>query len=179
MSARFASWLAYYSPSRETKIRYAKAAVSHANDAIRIRPDAVEGYYYRAMATGLHARQSPLTAFGAMQKIRDDCMRAITLDETHDDGGPHRILGGLYLHAPGPPAGLGSLRRSLHHLKRAFDISADHPDNRLLLAEALSRDAKKSESEGLLTPLLKLSSTANDIETREHAARARKLKKTL
>lgn len=153
LAARIAGWLAYYSPGREGKIRYARLAIYYAIKAIELKNNSVEGYYYRALATGLYAKQAPLKATGAMQQIRTDLTRAIALDETFDQAGPHRILGGLYLKAPGPPAGIGSKVRALYHLNRAYNLNNRDPNNRLLLAEALIEKGDKDKAFAILAPL--------------------------
>lgn len=179
LASRYANWLSYYSTDSQDKIRYAKQAVAFSNTAVILNGREAAGYYYRAMATGLYAQQQPLQSMDAMQKIQQDAFTAVKLDETYDMGGPHRILGGLYLRAPGPPTGVGSLQRALKHLRISYSLGKDQPDNNLLLAEALIRVDNEAEAKALLTPLLakRKARSSHHLEQRDRYQRARELLK--
>jgi tetratricopeptide (TPR) repeat protein len=154
LASRYAVWLSYYQDEKFEKIQYAKAAISHADQAVSIKNMDVAGYYYRAIATGLYAQQSPLSVPSAMHKIRYDATKAIELDRIYDDGGPCRVLGGLYLRAPGAPVGLGSIRKALKYLKQAQDIAPENLENKLLLAEGYLKINKKKPAAVLLKSIL-------------------------
>lgn len=150
-AASFAIWLARHGPDVAARGDYAEAALVLCNTAIHDAPQRVEGYYYRAVATGLYARENTLYGPDAMAQIRDDARRAIEIDPSFAGAGPHRVLGGLYLHAPGPPAGVGSLRRAVRELEAAVRIAPDHPGNLLFLCSAYLRADRLGEE---LTDLL-------------------------
>ena len=136
LAAHYALWVARHGAETAARSEHADAAIVVCNTAIDEDPERVEGYYYRAIATGLFAQENTLYGPDAMGQIRTDARRAIELDASFEGAGPHRVLGGLYLEAPGPPSGVGSLRRALRELETAERLAPDHPDNALLLAKA-------------------------------------------
>lgn len=165
-AARFAVWLAGHTEGG-TSEAYADSAVVLANTALRADSSRVEPYYWRAIASGLYARHNRLTAGrDAMSRIREDATAAIRIDPTFEHGGPHRVLGTLYLRAPGPPTGVGSLRRALHHLEQAREIAPEHPENLLPLAEAYLEAGRRADAEALLEKLLESEIPYGDEEER-------------
>lgn len=154
-AARFAVWLAEHVEDEDRSESFADTALVFANTAVRVDSSRVEGFYWRAIATGIVARHNRLTlGRSAMTRIQEDATEAVRIDPTFQHGGPHRVLGGLYLRAPGPPTGVGSLRRALHHLERARELAPDHPDNLLLLAEAYLEAGREEEAVRLLNDVL-------------------------
>lgn len=154
-SARIAAWLANHVEGDDASEAFADTALVYANTAVQADSSRVEGFYWRAVGAGVLARHNRLTlGRSAMTRIRDDASTAIRLDSTFQHGGPHRVLGGLYLRAPGPPAGVGSLRRALHHLELADEIAPGHPENILLLAEAYLEAEREEEAARILNELL-------------------------
>ncbi len=148
LAIRCALWLAYNSTTKNDKSGFANTAMQLAGKAIRMDDRRAEGYYYRAIAAGLLAQTNKLYGRQAMQRIRNDGVRAIELNEEYDHAGPHRLLGALYLRAPGPPAGLGSMRKAVTHLEKAHELAPGHPENLTFLAEAylkLDKPAKARE----------------------------------
>jgi len=134
-ASRYAIWLARHGENVDST-ELARSAITHANTVIQDAPGRVEGPYYRAIAIGLFAKDRTLAGRTAQIDIRDDAMRAIELDETFDHAGPHRVLGALYLRAPGPPTGVGSFRRAIRSLEKAMELAPEFPPNALFLAEA-------------------------------------------
>lgn len=153
-AARFAVWLAGHLEGDESEA-YADSAITFANTAIHVDSTLAAPYYWRAIAAGIFARHNRLTlGRDAMTRIREDATRAIELDPTVEHAGPHRVLGALYLRAPGPPAGVGSLVRAVRELERAHLLDPEYPENRLLLAEAYIEQGKLEEASQLLIPIL-------------------------
>jgi len=148
-AARYAVWL-----SRRTEGDAPRAFAASprilANTAVARDSARVEGYYWRAVAAGLIAREDALRGRSAMGRIREDARRAISLDPGFDDGGPHRVLGALYLRAPGPPAGVGSLRRALEHLEEGRRLAPAAASNLLFLAEAYLEDDRPDDAAALI-----------------------------
>ena len=145
LAARYGVWVARHGAESRTRSEHADAAIVVCNTAIQDQPDRVEGYYFRAVATGMFAQENTVYGPDAMGQIRDDARRAIELDPAFEEAGPHRVLGGLYLEAPGPPSGVGSLRRALRELETAVRLAPDHPDNMLLLAKAYLTDERPGD----------------------------------
>jgi len=75
-SARFAAWLANHLEDGRSEA-FADSALVFANTAVAEDPEGVEGYYWRAVASGLYARGSRLTrGRSAMTRIREDAGEA-------------------------------------------------------------------------------------------------------
>jgi tetratricopeptide (TPR) repeat protein len=147
-AALYSVWLALNDTSRSDILAHASEGMNVSSEATRVKKDGVEGYYYRAIATGLFAEQNKAAGRSAMTSIRADGERAAAINPKFDHGGPHRLLGALYLRAPGAPAGIGSLRKAIEHLEAAHQLAPDYPENMIFLAEAYSKvnryeDARK------------------------------------
>lgn len=166
-AARFAVWLASHLEGDESEA-YADSAIAFANTAIHTDATRPAAYYWRAIAVGIFARHNRLTlGRDAMTRIREDATRAIELDPTIEHAGPHRVLGALYLRAPAPPAGVGSLARAVHELERAHLLDPEYPENRLLLAEAYVEQSKLEEASELLDLILTGDMRHGDVLERE------------
>lgn len=153
-TARFASWVANHVDDDRSEA-FADTALVFANTAVAEGPDRVEGYYWRAVASGLYARGSRLTrGRAAMTRIREDATDAARIDPTFEHGGPDRLLGTLYLRAPGPPAGVGSKRRAEQHLERALEIAPGYPPTLLVLAELHMDTDREADARRVLDTLL-------------------------
>lgn len=153
LAAKYATWLSYHLDKKSDKIRYANEGIVLAKQAIAIDKNRVEGFYYRAISTGLFAQEHKLSAKNSMNQIRRDLTLAIKINPGYDDGGPHRILGALYLRAPGPPMGPGSRRKAILHLEAAYQISMFYPENILFLAEAYIKVGDNEKAKALLGKL--------------------------
>lgn len=162
-ATRYALWLARHLPEPEANA-FADSTLVLSNTAVAADSGRVEGYYWRSIAAGLVARDDKLKGRSAMDRIREDARRAIEIDPTFQEGGPHRVLGGLYLRAPGPPAGVGSTARALRHLQRAYEIAPDHPGNVLYLAEAYLEDGRAEKARPLLERARSLLDEADEAE---------------
>jgi len=147
-AARYAIWLMSRSDTLLNSL--AEETVVFCNTAIRSDSSKAAAYYYRAITIGLIARKDKLKGRSAMRDIRDDCRQAIAIDPALDHGGPHRVLGALYLRAPGPPAGVGSLRQAISHLEESVAVAPEYPENRLFLAEAYLEAGRADEAAALL-----------------------------
>ncbi|HEX9654198.1 MAG TPA: TRAP transporter TatT component family protein [bacterium] len=148
-AALYAVWLALHDNERRDILTHANDAIALSTQAVLLNNVRVEGFYYRAIATGLFAEQNKAYGRSAMNEIRSDGERAIELDPKFDHAGPHRLLGAFYLRAPGPPAGFGSVRKATAHLEKACTISPAYPENLIFLAEAYLKSNRYEEA-GLL-----------------------------
>lgn len=149
-AAQYAVWAAQYTDDADRQSDLAEQAITLCNTAIQAESGRVEGYFYRAVAIGLFVQENKLKGRSGMSDIRADARRAIELDSTFSHGGPYRVLGTLYLRAPAPPTGLGSVRRALQSLERAYEVAPTHPGNILRLAEAHLEADHPQEAASLL-----------------------------
>jgi tetratricopeptide (TPR) repeat protein len=139
---------------RGTELAERAIAILHRGDAtwyerppaaaaakIADRPVGAAVHFWAAVHWGLWGEtKGALRAVrkGIAKRIRDHALVAIELDETYDNGGPHRLLGRLHAVAPRVPLLTGWVSRdeALRHLERAVAIAPDHFGSRLYLAEA-------------------------------------------
>ncbi|MDT8367780.1 MAG: tetratricopeptide repeat protein [Longimicrobiales bacterium] len=179
-AARYAVWLANHLDGGE-EAAYADSAILFANTAIRADSTRAAPYYWRSIASGIVARHNQLSlGRDAMHRIRADATRAIEIDPAIEHAGPHRVLGALYLRAPGPPSGLGSVARAVRELEAAIRLAPDYPENRLLLAEAYLRQERLEEARELLRPILAGEIEEGDVhEVQEWMERARELEREI
>lgn len=145
----YAIWLARRLDDDDSRA-FADSALVFANSTVDSDAGRVEGFFYRAISAGLIAGQDRFRGRSAMSRIQEDGRRAVELDPAFDAGGPHRVLGALYLRAPGPPMGVGSLRRAVNHLEVAVRLGPDRVDNLLYLAEAYIEDQLPEAADALL-----------------------------
>ena len=149
-AAWFGSLLAYHNEDKDVATEYAEEAIVLGNTAVQLQPSRIEGYYYRAIAIGVFADLNKIYGLDAMRKIREDATKALVMDPAFDEAGPHRVLGALYLRAPGPPTGVGSIRRAFSHLSEAHQLFPDNPENILFLAEVYLKMKRYEEAGRLL-----------------------------
>lgn len=144
-------WLAQFTDEEELRSSSAERVIVLANTAVQLDADRVEGFYYRAIATGLFAQENQSYGLDAMDKIREDARTARKLDPSFDEGGPDRVLGLLYLRSPGAPTGVGSIRRAEFHLRKAYEEFPERAENPLYLAECeIERGADQGTIDALL-----------------------------
>lgn len=176
-AARMGLWLAHHDEDHEFQT---EDVILFCNTAIAIDSSRVEGFYYRAVAMGLIAKANKLKGRSAMNTMRSDLQAALVRNPDFDHGGPHRILGALYLRAPGPPTGIGSTRRALHHLLHAHQIDPKYPDNILFLAEAYQKLKRFDQVKALLIPFIDDGpSTGDEPAKQAWLDRARKMLRSL
>ena len=139
-------YLAESAEERDEKLRLVRRGLERAGEVAREHPESPLAHYLLAYLSGLEAEADPLRGLGRVRDIERFALRARDLDPRIDRGGPDRMLGELYLRAPGPPVSVGDPERALFHFRRAADLAADHGENRLGLAEALFAAGETSSS---------------------------------
>jgi len=101
-------------------------------------PSRVEGHYWLALNfCGIAETSRAGLALRLLPCIVDELERALELDETYDQAGPHRVIGRIYSEAPLWPLSEGDPNKSLHHLRTAVKIAPENSTNHLYLAETL------------------------------------------
>jgi len=108
-------------------------------------PDDAEAAYLEAVNLGLYVQAKGLTAVGRLTELVA-LLKIAGKQPQIDDGGPLRVLGLLYVKAPGWPVGPGDLDLGLDLLKKAAETYPEHPLNHLFYAEALIADGKKEQA---------------------------------
>jgi hypothetical protein len=77
---------------------------------------------------------------------------AIELDKAFDFAGPDRTLGLLYRDAP-TLISIGSRSKSKQHLRRAVELAAEYPENRLDLIESYQKWGDRTDAKRELAGL--------------------------
>lgn len=130
-------------------------------EALAGADQAAEIYYWTCIHWGLWGRETGALAAvrrGVAGKVRDYAEIVVGLDETLDDGGPHRILGRLHFEAPRVPFVTGWIDRDTarHSLERAAELAPDSALSRLHLIEMIHRyePDRRDEAVEMLRELL-------------------------
>jgi len=108
-----------------------------AEAAVILLPRNGLAHYLYAYLTGLEAENDSLRGLELVPVIQREALLASDLNPAVDYGGPHRMLGELYLRAPGFPISIGNYARAVDHYRLAVDQDPEFLENRLGLAEAL------------------------------------------
>lgn len=118
---------------------------------VRGDPDAAPALFWTAVDWGQWGLASPkleAARKGAASRVRDDCLALIALDPAFEEGGGYRVLGRLHDQAPRIPLLTGWVSRSegVRYLRLAVAAAPHNVVNLHFLAEALSRNADRSEA---------------------------------
>ena len=124
---------------KDKKLRLADAEKGRklAKTAVTMLPRSGLAHYLYAYLTGLEAENDPLRGLELVPVIEREALLASDLNPAIDHGGPHRMLGELYLRAPAFPVSIGDSARAVDHYRLAVDQDPEFFENRLGLAEAL------------------------------------------
>ncbi|HID97855.1 MAG TPA: hypothetical protein EYP57_06680 [Thermodesulfobacteriaceae bacterium] len=130
-----------------------KAALEYAGMGRHLAVRAVErcpgsglAHYLNACLTGHMARLNPVQGLELVSVLEYEAGLAAELDPAIDHGGPDRMLGELYLRAPGFPVSVGDTEKSVLHYSRAVKIAPRWFDNRYGLVDALIADGRIEEA---------------------------------
>jgi hypothetical protein len=135
LGARIAVWFGSYHPDEDAREAHIRRGLEYANTALEQWPDDPDAIYRRAVLAGLLADLSRSYGLDAMHTIERSMRRLIEAGHDVDHGGPWRVYGTLLMRAPGPPAGVGSMRNAGRNLRAAVEAAPDWPENHLYLAE--------------------------------------------
>ena len=108
-----------------------------AEAAATMLPESGLAHCLYAYLTGLEAENDSLRGLELVPIIEREALLASDLNPAVDHGGPHRMLGELYLRAPAFPVSIGDSARAVDYFRRAVDQDPEFLENRLGLAEAL------------------------------------------
>lgn len=114
--------------------------------AVEHYPDNAQAQYLLAYLAGIKARIHPGQGLDLVRMIAKHAQLAAKIDPKLDKAGPDRMLGFLYLQAPGFPISIGDLDSSLEHFKKAVSIDPDFYQNRAGLALAYDADEELAQA---------------------------------
>ncbi len=135
----------YLAHQGEDKLDRYERAINGRDLALKVaeaEPDNADAHYLAAYLNGLGAKNNPWEALGLVKLLEKEALRTIELDPTLNKAGPHRMLGSLYLKAPGSPVSVGDYEKSLEQFEKAMAIAPDYYKNRIGYAQSLVANDK-------------------------------------
>lgn len=111
-------------------------------------------HYLYAYLTGLEAANDPLRGLQLVSVIEQEALLAAGLAPSIDNGGPYRMLGELYLRAPGIPISIGDVDKAIDAYRQAMTMAPGFHENQLGLAEALLQAGDAADACAQLHALL-------------------------
>ena len=131
---------------KELRLADARKGRKLAEAAATMLPESGRAHYLYAYLTGLEAENSPLRGLELVPVIEREAALAAKFDPEVNEAGPDRMLGELYLRAPGAPLSIGDLEKAAVHYRRAMAIAPKHIENQLGLVETLMEDGEDEEA---------------------------------
>ncbi len=110
---------------------FAKLGMAHADKAIKLQPERVEGHYYKCMTLGRYLELSypePIL----VADLRDEGERTARIDVEgkFEHAGAHRFLGVFYYMTPETgPWGYGRQDKADEHFTRMLELEPRYPEN--------------------------------------------------
>lgn len=141
-AARTAVWLSNFGPE-DKQDDYARAGITWANTAVKIKPDGEEGLFYDGALAGKLAELDMAYGLDGLKIIQKRMRQLIEMKSTYIYGGPDRVLAIVLMRSPGSPIGPGDWDEAEKHMTRALEIDPNWPENQLYMAELEFGLAKK------------------------------------
>jgi hypothetical protein len=132
--------------SKSEVLATVQAGRKYAEIAARTFPESGLAHYLLAHLTAHEAERNPTRGLQLVPIIEHEAILAAALNPAIDHGGPDRMLGELYLHAPGFPMSVGDPEKSVAHFRKALTHDPDFSENRLGLVEALMAEDENEEA---------------------------------
>ncbi len=132
--------------SKSKGLATVQAGRKYAEIALRAFPESGLAHYLMAHLTAYEAERNPTRGLQMVPIIEKEAVMAASLNPPIDHGGPDRMLGELYLRAPGFPMSVGDSEKSAAHFRKAMTLDPDYPENRLGLVEALMAQEENGEA---------------------------------
>ncbi len=132
--------------SKSESLSNVEAGRRYAELALRAYPESGLAHYLLAHMTAYEAERNPTRGLQLVPIIEREALLAAELNPWVDHGGPDRMLGELYLRAPGFPLSVGDTTKSAVHFRRALTYDPGFPENRLGLVEALMNQGLNGEA---------------------------------
>ena len=134
--ARAAFDWADFSNSDDHRAAIALEGISAARHALKLKSDLAPAHYYLALNLSQLARTKSLGGLKLVREMETELLSTLHLDGSFDFAGPDRVLGTLYLEAPGWPVSIGSRSKARSHLEKSIERKPLYPENRLAWIEA-------------------------------------------
>ena len=122
------------SANKDEKLKIFKQAMELSKKMIALRPEAVEGYYWLGVHTGMYGEtRGVLKSLFLKNDIISAMNKAVAIDGSYESGGAYCVLGRLYFKVPGLFG--GSNKKSRLNLEKCRAIAPKNSTNLLFLAE--------------------------------------------
>jgi len=149
------------SQSENSEIHHYDQCILYSTQAIEMRPDSSDSYFYRGLCRGKQGEMKGVWAsLGIIDPFEEDMKKALSLDPNVNHAGPHRALGKLYLELPFFLG--GDLDKSAYHLNEAVRLAPDFAENQLGLAQVLIKKNNSTEARESLHKLMQLTDNTQD-----------------
>ena len=151
--ARFYYWSASSSTDSERTAILAKKGLEAAEEAKRIKPTAIEGWYWATANIGIYADAGGTfitVTENLSSRYKVNAEKAISIDPLYDDGGPYRSLGIYYTKLPWP---LQDLQKAEELIGRSMK---ENPNRALSLYHYAEIQIKSGDSTGGKNTLQKI-----------------------
>lgn len=144
--------LAEFSTNSSERAQIAERGISASRRALAINSNSAPAHYYLGLNLGQLARTKSVGALKLVTQMEHEFTVATELDARLDFGGPDRTLGLLYRDAP-TFVSVGNRSKAKQHLRRAVELVADYPENRLVLIESYLKWGDRNDAKRELTEL--------------------------
>lgn len=134
----------------------AKEAWGYADRALKVKPGAFEGHYYKALSIGAYSEAiGILTALseGIEGQFVENLDIALKANEAYDRAGPVRAKGRYYAQLPWPKR---DREKAVDFLNKAIKLSPEATRSHLYLAEVLLQAGKPKEARSAMNKVLSL-----------------------
>jgi tetratricopeptide (TPR) repeat protein len=155
--------MAKKSADEDTKNLHYDLCIDLSSQALEFKPNSAISFFYRGLCRGKQGEMKGIWAsLGIIEPFEEDMKKAMKLDPTIEQGGPHRALGKLYLELPFFLG--GNNNQAVFHLEQAVRLGPEYAENHLGLAQAYyAKNNLISARKSLLT-LMRLTNNVSDDE---------------
>lgn len=168
--------LCYYSgffisdeKSSAEKLKIFERGLKHAQEAMKLAPNRVEGYYWFAVNQGGHALEKGIVAsLSNAGKMKEALDKAIEIDKSYFNAGPLRVRGRMYFRLPGGFISFGDNQKALEDLRLAVQLAPDYKLNYIYLAEVVAKKESKKQAVELLEKAKLVKDTAGEAEEKRN-----------
>jgi tetratricopeptide (TPR) repeat protein len=151
-AARAAYHVADAAPPEE-KTRGFERAIQHAERAVALRPNGVEGHFWLGGSWGKYAEtKGGLKAWRLTKKVRSEMETVLKLRPDYEDGAAFLALGELDRRLPGLFG--GSKKRARSYLEQGVRTAPDNLELKLQLAILDADEGRREEARRLLQEIL-------------------------
>ncbi len=158
--ARCDWWLGDHVPKAERAAWFEKGQVA-AEQAIRLRPDRVEGHYWQGVNLGrLGEERGIFNSLFMVDPIAKAMEATLEIDPQHAKA--LYVLSALYRKAPGWPLSRGDMQKSLAYARQAVENGPEFVITHVGLAETLMALNQKEEAKRELELALELPGPADE-----------------